>query len=180
MTGYVAALHLSEQYTFSKASRDVVDLVAGMGVAGDVHYGATVRHRSRVAADPTQPNLRQVHLMPSELFVGLAATGFTVQPGDLGENITTTGIDLHALPTGTLLRLGGPSAEHSALVCITGLRNPCGQIEGFESGLLEQVRRDGQRTAGVMAVVVQGGSVSVGAPISVQFPPPPHLPLERV
>ncbi len=180
MIGFVAALNMNEGYTFSKASRDIVELVAGMGVVGDAHYGATVRHRSRVAADPTQPNLRQVHLMPSELFADLAASGFTVEPGDLGENITTTGIDLHALPTGTLLRLGGPSAEHSALVCITGLRNPCGQIDGFQSGLLAQVRHDGQHTAGVMAVVVQGGSVSVGAAISVQYPPPPHLPLKRV
>lgn len=180
MNGYVSALHLSEQYTFSKASRDTIELVAGMGVVGDAHFGATVRHRSRVAADPTQPNLRQVHLIPGELLSGLTADGFPVYPGNLGENITTSGLDLHSFPTGTMLRFEGPTTADSALLCITGLRNPCGQIEGFQAGLLGQVRRDGQRTAGVMAVVVQGGTVTVGATIAVQFPPEPHAPLERV
>ena len=188
MTARVAALHLSSDYTFSKSSSDSIDVVAGMGVVGDVHFGATVRHRSRVAADPTQPNLRQVHLIPGELFSELAANGFSVQPGDLGENVTTEGVDLYALATGTLLRIGD-----GVLLCVTGLRNPCGQIEGFQTGLLRQVAQpaseaepghnggDGiKRSAGVMAVVVQGGTIDVGATIAVQFPPTPHAPLVRV
>ena len=184
MTARVAALHLSSEYTFSKASSDSIDVVAGMGVVGDVHFGATVRHRSRVAADPTQPNLRQVHLIPGELFSELAANGFDVKPGDLGENVTTEGVDLYALATGTLLRIGD-----GVLLCVTGLRNPCGQIEGFQTGLLRQVAKpenapngtgDVQRRAGIMAIVVHGGTVAVGAPIFVQQPPEPHIPLARV
>ncbi len=175
----VASLHVSDAHTFSKQRRERVQLLAGLGVEGDAHAGATVRHRSRVAADPTQPNLRQVHLLPVELLEALHGHGFEVRPGDMGENVTTAGVDLHALPTGTLLRLGG-----QALVALTGLRNPCGQINGLLPGLLDEVRTitaDGVvRRAGVMAVVLESGAVAVGDPVAVQLPPPPHAPLERV
>ena len=180
MTARVAALHLSSDYTFSKASSDSIDVVAGMGVVGDVHFGATVRHRSRVAADPTQPNLRQVHLIPGELFSELAANGFDVKPGDLGENVTTEGVDLYALATGTLLRIGD-----GVLLCVTGLRNPCTQLDRLQPGLMQAVlgrAADGAlvRKAGVMAIVIAGGQVRGGHAIVVTLPPQPHVRLERV
>ena len=176
----VVGLHRSSQHTFSKEPCRGVTLLAGLGVEGDAHAGATVRHRSRVAADPTQPNLRQVHLLPREILERVRAAGHDVAPGDLGENVTTEGVDLHSLPTGTLLRIGD-----TALLALTGLRNPCGQIENFRAGLLAEVRGrddDGrlQRWAGVMSVVVQGGAIRTGDTIAVQPPPPPHTPLERV
>ena len=160
--------------------RQVLALVAGVGVVGDAHAGPLVQHRSRVRADPTQPNLRQVHLIAGELFDELADAGHRVAPGDLGENVTTSGIDLHRLPVGSVLRLGG-----TALVAVTGLRNPCAQIEAFQSDLLEQVvHRDGSgalvRRAGVMGVVVLGGTVGVGDAIEVSEPPGPARPLDRV
>jgi MOSC domain-containing protein YiiM len=177
----VVGLHGSGEHGFSKAPVDRVDLVAGVGVAGDAHAGPLVQHRSRVAADPTQPNLRQVHLIAGELFDLLAAAGHEVAPGDLGENVTTAGLDLHALAVGSVLRLGG-----DALVAVTGLRNPCAQIEAFQTGLLRQVvHRDDDtgvlvRRAGIMGVVVLGGTVDVGDPIEVGRPPGPPRPLERV
>ncbi len=145
-----------------------------------MHAGVTVRHRSRVAQDPTQPNLRQVHLMHAELFEELAQAGYTVGPGQLGENVTTRGVDLLGLPVGTLLRLGA-----EAVVEVTGLRNPCGQIDGFRHGLLKQVvGRDESgavvRKAGVMGVVRSGGEIRPGDPVTVTLPPEPHRPLERV
>ena len=135
---------------------------------------------SRVAADPTQPNLRQVHLIHAELFAELAARGFAVSAGELGENITTEGIDLLALPRGTVLRIGG----HAELE-VTGLRNPCGQIERFQPGLLAAVVDRGPggeviRKAGIMAVVRTGGVVRCGDAIVVELPALPHVPLERV
>lgn len=179
MSARIVAVHRSVDYTFSKQAADVVALVAGIGVEGDVHAGALVKHRHRVAQDPEQPNLRQVHLIQRELFDEVAVAGFTVTPGDLGENITTVDIDLLALPTGTTLRLGD-----EALVAVTGLRNPCGQINGFQVGLLGQMlhRVDGRtvRRGGVMAVVVQGGQVHPGDSIEVGLPPGHHTPLEPV
>ena len=180
MSATVDAVHTSDSHTFSKQQRPAIELIAGCGVAGDAHQGATVRHRSRVAADPTQPNLRQVHLIHRELLDDVGAKGFEVAPGQLGENITTRGIDLLALPVGSVLRVG-----ETALLAITGLRNPCGQIEGFSAGLLSELRprrEDGtvDRLGGVMAVVVLGGSVAPGDPIEVALPPAPHRPLERV
>jgi MOSC domain-containing protein YiiM len=175
----VAAVNLSGDHTFSKHSTEVVTLLAGLGVEGDAHAGPRVKHRSRVEQDPDQPNLRQVHLIQSELFDDVAAAGFTVRPGDLGENVTTIGIDLLALPTGTTLRLGD-----RALVALTGLRNPCGQINGFQEGLLGELRErvDGEtvRRGGVMAVVLQGGEVRSGDPIEVGLPPGAHAPLHKV
>jgi MOSC domain-containing protein YiiM len=167
-------------YSFTKPSRDSVTLLAGLGVEGDVHAGVTVKHRSRVAQDPTQPNLRQVHLIHQELFAELRQAGFEVSPGDLGENITTEGIDLLGLPVGTLLHLGD-----EAVVEVTGLRNPCLQIDTFQAGLLKQVvgrADDGTvvRRAGIMSVVRTGGVVRPGDVIKAVLPVGPHRRLERV
>ena len=180
LPGLVTAVHRSGSHTFSKGAVDEITLVAGLGVDGDAHCGATVRHRSRVAVDPTQPNLRQVHLIAGELHDELRRQGFRAGPGDLGENVTTSGVPLLDLPTGTLLRLGS-----DALVALTGLRNPCVQIERHETGLLAAVlgRDDAGGMvwrAGVMAVVLQSGPVRCGDPVVVQLPPPPRRPLERV
>jgi MOSC domain-containing protein YiiM len=176
----VVAVHRSDGHRFSKQRVERVELIAGVGVAGDAHAGPLVQHRSRVAADPTQPNLRQVHLVANELFDVLAAAGHRVAPGDLGENVTTSGLDLHRLAVGSVLRLGG-----TALVAVTGLRNPCAQIEAFQRGLLKLVvHRDEAgaliRRAGIMGVVVLGGTVDVGDPIDLSDPPGPRRPLERV
>lgn len=167
-------------YAFTKPNRDSITLLAGLGVEGDVHAGVTVKHRSRVAQDPTQPNLRQVHLIHQELFAELRDAGFEVAPGDLGENVTTAGIDLLALPAGTLLHLGA-----EAVVEVTGLRNPCLQIDIFQDGLLKQVvGRDETgavvRKAGIMGVVVVGGVVRPGDPVKADLPAEPHRPLDRV
>lgn len=178
--GEVIAVSLSPTHSFGKRGVGEIRLLAGLGVEGDAHAGETVRHRSRVAADPTQPNLRQVHLIHSELHGELRAAGFDVGPGQMGENITTHGVDLLALPTGTLLRLGG-----EAVVRLTGLRNPCTQLDTFRPGLMAAVLgRDEAgrlvRKAGVMGVILVGGVVRPGDPISVELPPPPHEPLDRV
>ncbi|MDI3417680.1 MOSC domain-containing protein [Streptomyces luteolus] len=180
MNGTVTAVSSNGGYSFTKPNRDSVTLLAGLGVEGDVHAGVTVKHRSRVAQDPTRPNLRQVHLMHEELFAEVAAEGFEVTPGALGENITTRGLDLLALPVGTLLRIG-----EAAVVEVTGLRNPCVQIDAFQQGLLKQVvGRDEAgnlvRKAGIMSVVRTGGTVRPGDPVAVELPAPPHRPLDRV
>jgi len=175
----VVSVHASAVHGFSKPAVDEVVLVEGVGVAGDAHAGVTVQHRSRVAADPSQPNVRQVHLVHAELFDRLREAGHDVAPGDLGENLTTRGIDLLALPVGTRLTIG------DAVVTVTGLRNPCQQINDFQPGLLKQVLRRGDdgevvRLAGVMGIVSRGGTVRPGEPIAVELPAPPHLPLTRV
>ncbi|MFF0727312.1 MOSC domain-containing protein [Streptomyces sp. NPDC004134] len=180
MNGTVTAVCSSGEYTFHKPSRESITLLAGLGVEGDAHAGVTVRHRSRVARDPSQPNLRQVHLTHEELFAEVAGAGFAVRPGELGENVTTRGVDLLGLPTGTLLHLGA-----EAVVEVTGLRNPCHQIDDFQSGLLKQVvGRDAAgnvvRKAGVMSVVLTGGVVRPGDPVVVVLPDAPHRPLEKV
>ncbi|MEU4744652.1 MOSC domain-containing protein [Actinosynnema sp. NPDC023658] len=178
--GMVEAVSRSGDYTFTKPNQDAITLVAGLGVEGDVHQGVTVKHRSRVRRDPTQPNLRQVHLMHAELHDELVASGFDVTPGALGENVTTRGVDLLALPTGTRLHLG----PH-AVVEVTGLRNPCPQIEAFQDGLLKQVvGRDEHgnvvRRAGIMSVVLVGGEVRPGDEIRVELPAETHSPLVPV
>lgn len=180
MTGRVVAVSRSATHTMSKPNRPVITLLAGLGVAGDAHAGITVRHRSRVARNPNQPNLRQVHLIHAELHEELRRSGFNVAPGQMGENITTEGIDLLGLPTGTRLRLGA-----EAVVEITGLRNPCKQLEGIQRGLMKAVLdRDEHgnliRKAGVMGIVIAGGDVRPGDLITVELPPPPHRPLEPV
>ncbi|PPS72583.1 MULTISPECIES: MOSC domain-containing protein [Streptomyces] len=179
MNAHVTAVSSNGEYSFTKPNRESITLLTGLGVEGDVHAGVTVKHRSRVAQDPTQPNLRQVHLMHEELFAEVGEDGFEVAPGELGENITTRGIDLLGLPTGTLLRLG------DAVLEVTGLRNPCVQIDHFQDGLLKQVvGRDEAgnlvRKAGIMSVVREGGVVRPGDPIEVELPSEPHRPLERV
>ncbi|GGL29805.1 MOSC domain-containing protein [Planomonospora parontospora subsp. antibiotica] len=178
--GTVVAVSRSGEHLFSKPNEAAIRLLAGLGVEGDAHCGVTVKHRSRVAQDPAQPNLRQVHLIHAELHEELAAAGFTVAAGQLGENVTTRGVDLLALPVGALLRLGD-----AAVVEVTGLRNPCAQIDGFRPGLLRQVvGRDARgrvvRKAGVMGVVVAGGVVRSGDAVGVELPPQPHRPLDRV
>ena len=178
--GRVVAVHRSPTHTMAKVQQPVIRLVAGVGVEGDAHAGATVKHRSRVARDPSQPNLRQVHLMHAELFDELRARGFEVPPGRLGENVTTRGVDLLALPVGTRLHVGP-----RAIVEVTGLRNPCAQIEGVQAGLLGAVLpRDAAgnlvRKAGIMGVVAAGGDVSPGDRIRIELPPAPHRPLAVV
>jgi MOSC domain-containing protein YiiM len=180
MRGVVAAVARSGSHTFSKPAEAVIRLVAGLGVEGDAHAGVLVKHRSRVRRDPSQPNLRQVHLVHAELHDELAAAGFTVRPGDIGENVTTRGLDLLALPTGTRLRLGP-----DAVIEVTGLRNPCTQLDAFQDGLMAAVlgrAPDGSviRKAGVMAVVLTGGEVRPGDPIEVELPEELHLPLAPV
>jgi MOSC domain-containing protein YiiM len=179
-TGVVTAVSRSAEYTFSKPNEDSITLVAGLGVAGDVHQGETVKHRIRVARDPSQPNLRQVHLIHSELHDELRTAGFTVEPGEIGENVTTSGVDLLALPTDTRLHLGA-----EAVVEVTGLRNPCLQLDGFQQGLLKAVLdRDEHgklvRKAGIMSIVLTGGEVRPGDRIRVELPAEPHTALEPV
>ncbi|MPY67240.1 MOSC domain-containing protein [Deinococcus sp. SDU3-2] len=180
MTPRVEAVSLSPEHGFSKAPQPEVRLLAGLGVEGDAHAGHTVKHRSRVAQNPDQPNLRQIHLIHAELLEELAWQGFTVRPGDLGENLLTRSLDLLGLPTGTRLHLGG-----EAVVEVTGLRNPCGQIDAFQPGLLAAVLgRDEHgglvRKAGVMGVVLTGGVVRPGDVVRAELPPEPHQRLERV
>jgi MOSC domain-containing protein YiiM len=176
----VVAVSRSDAYTFSKAEAASIRLIAGFGVEGDVHAGATIRHRGRIARDPTAPNLRQVHLIHAELHDRLARDGMTVDPGQMGENVTTRGIDLLGLPTGARLRLGA-----DAVVEITGLRNPCRQLDGLRRGLmaamLEHDPEGGtKRLAGIMAVVVTTGVVRPGDPIAVSPPDGSRRPLEPV
>lgn len=178
--GVVAAVSRSERHTFSKLAVDSVQLLAGLGVEGDAHMGATVKHRSRVRVDPSQPNLRQVHLIHEELFDELRGQGFDVAAGQLGENITTRGIDLLGLPTGTRLHLGD-----AAVLEVTGLRNPCSQIDALRPGLTRAVlgrNEDGtiRRKTGVMAVVLAGGRVRAGDGIRLTLPAGEHVPLECV
>ncbi len=176
----VVAVCRSSTHSLSKVPQLVIRLATGLGVDGDAHQGRTVKHRSRVARDPTQPNLRQVHLVHSELFDELRGRGYEIAVGAIGENVTTRGVDLLALPTGTRLLLGA-----SATVEITGLRNPCTQLDGLRRGLMEMTlerRGDGTlvRKAGVMAVVVADGDVRPGDAIRVSLPPLPHRPLAPV
>ena len=176
----VVSVGAHPRHEFSKPRRASIRLLDGLGVEGDAHCGATVKHRSRVRQDPTQPNLRQVHLVHEELFAELAARGFAVGPGDIGENVTTRGIDLLALPVDTQLHLGA-----EAIVRLTGLRNPCSQLDGFRPGLMEAVLdRDAAgnlvRKSGVMGVVVRGGIVAPGDGIVVVVPPGPGRALDRV
>jgi MOSC domain-containing protein YiiM len=180
VAGWVAAVHGGPEHGVGKPTREAVQLVAGRGVAGDAHLGATVQHRSRVARDPAQPNLRQVHLIHAELHDELRAAGFDVAPGAMGENVTTRGIDLLGLPVGARLRLGA-----AAVVRVTGLRNPCAQLDGVQPGLMAATLardRDGRlvRRAGVMGVVETGGEVGPRDAIAVELPPTPHARLEPV
>jgi len=168
------------QHRFSKQPCASITLLEDLGVEDDAHAGVTVQHRSRMAADPTQPNLRQVHLIHSEFFDEAREHGYELAQGNLGENVLTAGLDVLALPRGTRLHLGG-----QAVVRVTGLRNPCQQINDFRSGLLKVAitrNADGVlvRKAGIMSVVERGGAVIPGDAIRVELPPGPHIPLDRV
>ena len=174
----VVAVAKDGVHRFSKEIVSEIRIIEGMGVEGDAHLGKTVKHRSRVAVDPTQPNLRQVHLIHSELFSEVSEKGFIVRAADLGENITTFGVDLLALPRGTVLKIG-----QTVELEVTGLRNPCKQIDNFQTGLLSAVLIKGEngeliRKSGIMTVVKAGGSIK--AAIQSIFPEKPYLPLERV
>jgi MOSC domain-containing protein YiiM len=180
MSAQVTAVSLSPGHTFHKANQQRIRLLEGLGVEGDAHLGKTVKHRSRLLHFGSTPNLRQVHLVHAELHDELRGAGFVVQPGEIGENVTTRGVDLLALPTGARLRLGA-----DAVVELTGLRNPCSQLDRFQKGLMKAVLgRDAEgnlvRKSGVMAVVVRGGEVAPGDGVEVELPPEPHRPLQPV
>jgi MOSC domain-containing protein YiiM len=180
MSGLVMAVSRTAAHTFSKAQADCIRLLTGLGVESDAHMGATVKHRSRAARNPAHPNLRQVHLLHAELHDELRAGGFEVAAGEMGENVTTRGVDLLGLPRGSRLYLGD-----TAVVELTGLRNPCVQLDRFQPGLMAAVlARDDDdrlvRKAGVMAIVLTGGEVQPGDPIRVELPAPPHQSLEPV
>ena len=175
LRGSVVAVALDAKHRFSKTPRLSIILSAGHGVEGDAHYGQFVRHRYLARRKPQAPNLRQVHLIPSELFDAVRKSGFDVGPGDLGENITTAGLDLETLPLNTQLRIGS-----LANIRLTGLRTPCVLIDRFKSGLKSRLLADTPNPrfrAGVMAVVSEGGEISPGDPIHAILPDRPHLPL---
>ncbi len=177
----VIAVACSAAHTMSKPLQTEIELVAGEGVVGDAHRGTTVKHRSRVAADPTQPNLRQVHLIHAELFDELRRDhGFELAPGEMGENLTTRGLDLLGLGRGTRLLIG-----ETVDLEVTGLRNPCGQLNGLQPGLMAATRVEDdagglERRAGIMCVVHVGGRVAPGDAIAVEAAPGAHVPLEVV
>jgi MOSC domain-containing protein YiiM len=172
--GFVTAVSRSASHTMAKSNRPCIYLRSGLGVEGDAHLGETVKHRSRVRRDPSQPNLRQVHLLHEELHEELRGAGFAVGPGQMGENVTTRGIDLLGLPPGTRLHLG-----RGAVVELTGLRNPCIQLDALQPGLMAAtLGRDEKgglvRKTGVMSIVLVDGEVRPGDPIRVELPPEPH------
>lgn len=176
----VLSLSKSEEHNFSKSVCSTITLIKGEGVEGDAHRGVTVKHRSRVKVDPTQPNLRQVHLIHDELIKELQVKGFNVQASTMGENITTEGIDLLSLPREAELKIG-----QDAVIKITGLRSPCKQLDSFQKGLTSAVLdKDDEgnliRKAGIMGVVLVGGNISVGDAIKISFPEKPYFALERV
>lgn len=180
MDAMVTAVSRSATHTLIKPNQDGIRLLTGLGVEGDAHLGTTVKHRSRVARDPTQPNLRQVHLVHAELHDELRQAGFAVAPGQMGENVTTRGVDLLGLAAGTRLHLGD-----TAIVEITGLRNPCAQLDKIQPGLMAAtLDRDTNgnlvRKAGIMGIVLSAGEVRPGDPIRVEPPASPHRPLPVV
>ncbi len=180
MGGVVMAVSRDAAHALIKPNQESIKLLTGLGVEGDAHLGVTVQHRSRVARDPSQRNLRQVHLVHSELHDELRDAGIAVSAGQMGENVTTRGIDLLGLPTGARLRLGS-----TAVVEVTGLRNPCAQLDSIQPGLMAAtLGRDEQgnlvRKAGIMGIVLADGEVRTGDEIRVELPPEPHRPLDPV
>lgn len=172
----IVGVQSSGKHAFSKLPKDAIRLIENFGVEGDAHAGATDQHLYHIRKFGLHPNLRQVHLIQAELLDEVAGKGHAVRPGELGENIVTRHVDLLALPTGTRLRLGS-----EAVIELTGLRNPCHQIEDFQPGLLKlmvEAKPTGVvRKAGVMSVVLQGGDVRPGDAIEIELPPLPHQPL---
>jgi MOSC domain-containing protein YiiM len=180
MSGVVTAVSRSARHTLVKSNEDKIRLAAGLGVEGDAHSGATVKHRSRLARFANERNLRQVHLIHAELHDSLRGQGLAVTAGQMGENVTTRGVDLLGLPTGARLHLG-----EMAVVEVTGLRNPCAQLDRIQPGLMGATLERGPdgslvRKAGIMAVVLAGGDVRPGDPIRVELPQEPHRPLAPV
>lgn len=180
MSSIVTAVSRSGRHTLTKPNEESIRLLTGLGVEGDAHAGETVKHRSRVARDPSQPNLRQVHLIHAELHDELRAAGFAIAAGEMGENITTRGVDLLGLPVGTRLQLG-----ETAVVEVTGLRNPCAQLDRIQPGLMAAtLGRDDKgeliRKAGIMGIVLNAGEVQPGDVVHIELPPPPHQPLKPV
>jgi hypothetical protein len=180
LSAVVAAVSLSPGHTMTKPNQDAIQLLVGLGVEGDAHQGETVQHLFRIRRNPLEPNLRQVHLIHSELHDELRGAGFPVCAGQMGENVTTRGLDLLGLPTGAKLHLGA-----TAVVEVTGLRNPCHQLDGIQPGLMEAtLDRDAGgnliRKAGIMGIVLEGGAVRPGDVIRVELPPEPRRPLEPV
>lgn len=180
MAGVVVAVSCSGSHTMSKSGQAAIKLLAGLGVEGDAHLGTTVQHLYPMRRDPTQPNRRQVHLIHAELHEELRAAGFAMAPGEMGENVTTRGVDLLGLPAGTRLHLGD-----AAIIEVTGLRNPCHQLNKLRPGLMAAtLDRDADgnliRKAGVMAVVIAGGTVRAGDRIAIELPAAPHQPLQPV
>jgi len=177
--GIVAAVSRDAAHNFNKPNVDAIELIAGLGVKGDAHFGETVQHLVRVREDPTKPNRRQVHLIHGELHDELRELGLSVGPGEMGENITTRGLDLLGLPRGTRLHVGS-----EAVVEVTGLRTPCKQIERFQAGLMAAVSQDANGNlffkSGIMGIVVRGGVVKAGDAIRIQWPPEPHEKLGKV
>jgi MOSC domain-containing protein YiiM len=179
VTAVVESVSRDGRHRFSKDPVPRIRVLEGMGVEGDTHAGATVQHRSRVRRDPTQPNLRQVHLIHAELLEEVNALGHDVRPGTLGENVLTRDLDVLALPRDTRLRIG------DAVLRVTGLRNPCQQIEDARPGLLKLMvfrAEDGSivRRCGVMAVVESDGEIAVGDAIAIEMPDGDRVPLEPV
>lgn len=172
----IVGVQISSKHAFSKTPKDAIHLIENFGVEGDAHAGSTDQHLFHIKKFGQKPNLRQVHLIHTEYFEEVSQKGHTVRPGDLGENIATRNIDLLSLPTGTRLRLGA-----EAVIELTGLRNPCHQIEKFQSGLLKHCKvatPDGVvRKAGVMSIVLRSGVVRPGESIEIELPPTPHQPL---
>ncbi|WP_445679148.1 MOSC domain-containing protein [Radicibacter daui] len=180
ITPHVEAVSLSAEHNFSKPVQETIKLLKGLGIEGDAHLGVTVQHLYDKGRNPDQPNLRQVHLIHGELLDTLKEDGFAVSPGAMGENVTTRGIDLLGLPQGARLTLG-----EDAVVEITGLRNPCHQLDKLQKGLMGRLvfkNESGEivRLCGVMGIVLEGGTVAAGDGITVELPPLPHRKLERV
>lgn len=177
---YVTSVSKSQSHSFSKLTFDSISLLTGLGVEGDAHLGKTVKHRSRVAIDPSQPNLRQIHLIHAELHDELIEQGFLVAAGVMGENVTTRGVDLLGLPRGTLIHIGD-----EVIIQVTGLRNPCKQLDDYQKGLLGAVldkTTNGEiiRKAGIMGIVISGGVITRDDAIKLKLPDEPHHKLERV
>jgi len=178
--GLVTAVSISETHTMSKKNVKTIHLIEGLGIDGDAHMGKNVKHRSRVKKNPNQPNLRQIHLIHSELFSELLIKGFNIIPGEMGENITTVNIDLLSLPKDTILNIGKDSQ-----IKITGLRNPCHQLNGIQDELMKAVLDKDIygnliRKAGVMGIILKSGKVSAGDEIRIEYPEKPFIHLEKV